>query len=239
MTANNLKFLGVLGIVMMTFSACRSRKAAVVAPPPAVVTDTVSTRKAENLLLLKNNNLNFTTLSLTGKAQLNMDGQENNVSVNIRILKDKKIWMRISVIANTEVARVLVTPDSLLVLNRLHGVALEKPFNYIHNYANREVDFKLLQDLLTGNTPENFLVEDADLDFQNGVWLLTGSRNNLGYQILFNTLLKAAETNLNHATCYTGIESDLRKLPGSERVPVSLGNAAQLFVGQKKGGYHI
>jgi len=199
MKCNNLKRIGWLGLMMvLTISACKSRKV-VVAPPVAKI-DTVNTRKTENLLLLKNNNLSYITLSLKGKAQLNMNGADNNVSVNIRMLKDRKIWMRITAIAGIEVARVLVTPDSIQVINRLHGVVLQKPFNYIHTYANKEVNFKLLQELLSGNAPQDFLLEEADLTFQNGVWLLKGIKNNLGFQILFNTLLKAEETNLNHAS---------------------------------------
>jgi hypothetical protein len=215
MIVNNFKLL-FLGIAMLTFAACKSKK--LVVAPPAVKIDTVNTGKAENLLLLKNNNISFLTLSLTGKAQLNMDGQENNVSVNIRMLKDKKIWMRVSAIANMEIARVLITPDSLLVLNRMQGVVLQKPFNYIHTYANREVTFKLLQDLLTGNAPEEFLGGDADLELQNGVWLLKGTKNNLGFQILFNTLLKAGQTNLNHASAAQALKvvyGDYQKVNGS------------------------
>ncbi|MET3112984.1 hypothetical protein AAKU52_000703 [Pedobacter sp. CG_S7] len=192
----HFKFFLLLGVIVLLFSACKTRK--LVLAPPVVKTDTVNNIKAENLMSLKNKNISFTTLSMKGKAQLNMNGNENNVTVNIRMLKDKKIWMSITALAGIEVARVLVTPDSLLVLNRLHGISLQKPFNYIHTFANKEVNFKLLQELLAGNAPQEFLLEKVDLELQNGVWLLKGSRNNLGYQILFNTLLKAEETNLNY-----------------------------------------
>ena len=192
----HLKFFVLFGLMGLAFSACKTRK--LVIAPPVVKTDTVNTIKAENLLSLKHQNISFITLSMKGKAQLNMNGNENNVMVNIRMMKDKKIWMSITALAGIEVARVLVTPDSLLVLNRLHGISLQKPFNYIHTFANKEVSFKLLQELLAGNAPQDFLLEKVDLELQNGVWLLKGSRNNLGFQILFNTLLKAEETNLNH-----------------------------------------
>ena len=215
MVANNFKLL-FLGMVILTFSACKSKK--LVVAPPVVKIDTVNTVKAENLLLLKNKNIDFLTLSLTGKAALTMDGQENNVSVNIRMQKDKKIWMRVAAIANLEIAKVLITPDSLLVLNRMQAVVLQKPFNYIHTYANEEVTFKLLQDLLTGNAPDEFLGEDADLELQNGVWLLKGTKNNLGFQILFNTLLKAEQTNLNQASAAQALKvvyGDYQQVNGS------------------------
>lgn len=196
MKRNSLKGLLLLVGIALTLSACKTRKLVVVAPP-AVKTDTVKIRKVENLNLLKSKNMAFKTLSLKGKAQLNINGDDNNVTVNIRMLKDKKIWMSVTAIAGIEVARVLISPDSLLVLSRLQGVYLQKPFSYIHNFANKEVDFKLLQELLTGNASPDFLVEDAALSWQNGVWNLKATKNKLGFQILFNTLLKAAETNLN------------------------------------------
>ncbi len=196
MKSNNFKYIAFLGALLFTFSACKTRKLVVV--PPPVKVDTVSTKKMEALTLLKRQNVNYITLSMKGKAQLNMGGTENNVSVNIRMQKDKKIWMSVAAIAGIEIARVLVTPDSLLVINRPQRVSLQKPFNYIHTYANREINFKLLQDLLTGNAPEDFFNTQADLTFDHGVWQLKGTRNDLGYQLLFNTLLKASETNISH-----------------------------------------
>jgi len=105
--------------------------------------------------------------------------------------------MSVTAIAGIEIARVLVTPDSLVVINRLHGLVLQQPFRYIHQYANREINFKMLQDILAGNAINEFMVADAELTPVNGSWLLKGEKNGLGFQILFNTLLKASETNLN------------------------------------------
>ena len=190
-----LKSIVLMGGLLLTLGACKSRK--LVEVPVVAKKDTAATNKTMYLQSLKDKNSKFLSLSMRGKAQLDINGQQNNVSVNIRMLKDKKIWMSITAIAGIEIARVLVTPDSLVVINRLQGLVLQQPFRYIHQYANREVNFKMLQDLLSGNTINEFLVEDVALTSQNGQWLLKGQKNSLGFQILFNTLLKAAETNLN------------------------------------------
>lgn len=190
-----LKSMVMMGAVVLTLAACKSRK--LVEVPPVVKKDTTASVKATNLQLLKNKNSAYQTLAMRGKAALDIDGQENNVSVNIRMLKDKKIWMSVTAIMGVEIARVLVTPDSLVVINRLHGLVLQQPFRYIHQYANRDINFKMLQDILAGNAINEFMVADAALTPQNGSWLLKGQKNSLGYQILFNTLLKASETNLN------------------------------------------
>lgn len=176
--------------------ACKPKKAIVVTPP-AVKPDTVSMKKLETLRLLRSKNIVFNTLSMKGKAQIHINGNGNSAAVNVRILKDKKIWVSVTAFAGIEVARALITPDSLLMMNRLENIYLSKPFSYIHSYTNKQVNFKMLQDIFTGNAITAFLDEGADLSIDNGVWLLKGERKNLAYQILFNTLLKASEVNLN------------------------------------------
>jgi hypothetical protein len=195
MRKNDLKNMLLMAGLVLTLAACKSRK--LVELPPVVKKDTTTNVKATNLQALKNKNSNYLTLSMRGKAELDINGQSNNVSVNIRMLRDKKIWMSVTAIAGIEIARVLVTPDSLVVINRLQGLVLQQPFRYIHQYANREITFKMLQDILAGNAIDELMSEDAALTSQNGRWLLKGEKNTLGFQILFNTLLKAAETNLN------------------------------------------
>lgn len=188
--------MGCLALLACSMVACKSKKL-VVAPPPVAKADTVDRAKVETLALLAGKNTSFQTLAMKGKAELRMNNQENNVTVNVRLLRDKKIWVSITAIAGIEVARALITPDSLQVINRMQGLVLLKPFSYIHRYANREVNFKLLQDLLTGNAPVDFLQQETKLTSNNGVWQAAGNRNGLGYLILFNTLLKSAETRLN------------------------------------------
>lgn len=159
----------------------------------------VNSRKSENLALLKKHDLNFNTLSLKGKASLNINGNSNNVNMNIRMKKDEQIWVSITAIAGIEVARVLITPDSIKVRNNFQSVYLKKPFTYIHTYTNKQVSFKMLQSVLSGNTIEAFMVESSDLELgqPNGVWELKGQQQDLAYRVLFNTLLKVSENNMN------------------------------------------
>ena len=114
-------------------------------------------------------------------------------------MKDKEIiWVSITALGGAyEPARALITPDSIKVMNRAKGEYLSKPFSYIYNFTNKQVNFNTLQAMLTGNAMGDFLTADADLKQENGVWLVTGSKEDLDYRLLFNTLLKVAETNLN------------------------------------------
>lgn len=188
---NSLLFVGMISLT----AACKTKKMVVTAPPVGK-TEVVVDKKADNLKLLAANDLSFNTLALKGKANLDINGSANNVGMTIRMQKDKMIWVSVSSILG-EVARVLITPDSIKVRNNFQSVYLQKPFNYIHTFTNNQVDFKLLQAIFSGNTVDQFMILKSDLNLENGVWVLKGRQENLNYQVLFNTLLKVAETNLN------------------------------------------
>lgn len=196
MKRNTLNKVLLLGTVLLAFSACKTRKIVVTAPP-VVKTDTMKLKKSENLALLNGKNIDFNTLSLKGKAQLSLDGNSNNVSVNIRVRKDEKIWIILTAFAGIEVGRAMITPDSLRIINKIQETYLNAPFSYIHRFTSKQVNFKLLQDVFAGNVVGAFMNENADLDLQQGLWQLRGKQGELNYQILFNTLLKASETDLN------------------------------------------
>lgn len=196
MKKNTLISLLILALITFTMS-CKTKKV-VVSQPSKVTEVAVATNKtAENLRLLKSKDFSYSTLSLKAKADLDIDGNQNGVNMNIKIKKDEKIWISITAIAGIEVARVLITPDSLLVLSRLQGTALKKPFSYIYKFANKQITFKMLQSVLTGNTITELMNEPADLQLNTNEFSLKGNKETLAYTVLFNTLLKPAQVNLS------------------------------------------
>ncbi|TDQ10064.1 DUF4292 domain-containing protein [Pedobacter metabolipauper] len=191
-TLNKLFFILLATLAM----ACKTKKAIVTAP---VKTEPVAvdSRKADNILLLKSKDLLFTTLSLKAKANLDINGNTNNVSMNIRMEKGKRIWVSITAFAGIEVARALITPDSIKVRNNLQSTYLKKPFSYVHRFTGKPVNFQMVQALFSGNTITDLLVEESDVAQVNGVWQIKGQKQDLLYHVLFNTLLKVKESNLS------------------------------------------
>lgn len=189
---NSLIFLALVSLTM----ACKTKKKIVVAPPVTGLV-TVDTKKAETLKLLEEKDISYTTLSLKGKARLDINGNANNVSMNIRIRKDEGIWVSIGGPVGIELGRAWITPDSIKVLNKWQSVYLAKPFSYVHRFTNPQVSYKLLQAILSGNTFPDFMGTDADLVSKNGVWEITGAQAQLAYRLLFNTLFKVSEYQLN------------------------------------------
>ena len=197
MKKNILNSLFILAAITFV-SACKPKKEIVVAPPKAETK--VDNSKAETLTLLNSKQLKFNTLSLKAKATLDIDGNANDVTMNFRIKDKETIWVSITAIGGlAEVARALITPDSIKIQNKLKSEYLKKPFSYIYGFTNKQITFSLLQSVLSGNTIADFMTEKSALVQENGVWALSGNAGDLAYKSLFNTLLKTTETNLNDA----------------------------------------
>jgi hypothetical protein len=190
---NSFLMVTVIALVM----GCKTKKAIVALPKQTDSAPVAGTKKSENIKMLRANDLPFNTLSLKAKANLNFNGNSNNVSMNIRMQKNEKIWVSITAIAGIEVARALITPDSIKVRNNFQSVYLKKPFSYVYRYTNNQVDFQLLQAIFSGNTIAAFMKDDTTLEQKDGVWVLNGQQQDLAYRVLFNTLLKVGEDNLN------------------------------------------
>jgi len=179
--------------------ACKTKKVIVPTAPVAAAPAAVPTvdKRAEYIKLLKTKNISFSTLAMKGKANLDLDGKYYDVSMNVKMERDKKIWVSITALLGIEVARAVITPDSIFVLNKLQSTYLKKPLSYIKGYTSKEVNFKLLQDVLTGNAISSFYNPNSKLEVKNGLYELNGNQGNLAFTILFNTLLKPRETNMN------------------------------------------
>lgn len=214
MKKNILNSLLVISL-LITVTACKTKKAIVTVPETVTVKPPVDNKKAENLDLLKTKDVPYNTLSMKGKVGLDMDGNVNNVKVNIRIKKDEKIWLSITAIAGIEVARALITPDSILVRNNLQSVALKKPFSYITKFTSKQVTFKMLQAVLSGNTIAEFMTPQSALELSNNMFVLTGNKGDLTYRTQFNTLFKTSEITMNDVKAAQALKvvySDYQKL---------------------------
>ena len=192
-----IKAMVLLSMVSVAM-ACKSKKAVVATTTPVKEVPVVANKKEENIKLLRSKNINFNTLSMKGKANLRLPGNENTVTVNVRIQRDQKIWMSISALLGIEVARAVITPDSIMVLNKLQNTYVRQPFSYIYRYTSKQVTFKMLQDVLTGNTINTLFTPSATLEQDgHGLWTLKGTEGTLGFNLNFNSLQKPGLLNLN------------------------------------------
>jgi hypothetical protein len=121
---------------------------AVIQPP---VVDSAKLALLNALLPLWNTHTQFSTFSGKAKVSYDAKGDKKDFTATIRIQKDKKIWVSITALGLFEVARVLITPDTIIVLNRSNREVQIIPFSEAGKLLPVHVDFQSLQSLVIGD----------------------------------------------------------------------------------------
>jgi len=189
--------LFLLSAVVVLFTACHSKKKAAQITAPIDIPSLDLSLESHASASLLASNLEFQTFSGRASTALQFGRSTYDVTSNIRIQKDRKIWILMTATLGVEVARVLITPDSIQVLNKMQGEYIARPFSYIHQFSNRELTFQHIQDLLLGNLSANFLgskdvqIASSEKDIQ-----ILGKRRDLTFFYLLNALKKPTELRL-------------------------------------------
>ncbi|MGE0560193.1 MAG: DUF4292 domain-containing protein [Flavobacteriales bacterium] len=93
--------------------------------------------------------------SLSTKADITYtDDKETSFKANLRIRKDSAIWLSITPALGIEMARVLITTDSVLFMDRLHNKYFVGDFAFINKMFDVDLDYNMLEALLVGNSIE-------------------------------------------------------------------------------------
>ncbi|MES2266435.1 MAG: DUF4292 domain-containing protein [Bacteroidota bacterium] len=186
---------------LVALVACKSKKLVVVNRPTSAV-DSAALNKENSikarLAAIRSKQVSFNTFSGKAKTKLDINGNSNDVTLNIRVARDQKIWISVTAIIGIEVARAQITPDSIIVVNRLQSVYLKKPFSYVYTYASRQINFKTIQSLLVGNAMPELLNPAADFQTEGSNTVLSGTLEDLLYKLLLGPDMKVTQTNLNN-----------------------------------------
>ena len=142
MKKNILNKIGI-ALCLLVMVSCKARKPIVVTPPPVITSPTVG-KTVNPIDAIKAQQLNFNTFSAKANANLDIDGDNNDVTLNIRIARDKKIWVSVvkTILLDIELARALITPDSILLINKLQRLYTKKPFSFIYTYGGKQFNYK-------------------------------------------------------------------------------------------------
>ncbi|MDQ3050298.1 MAG: DUF4292 domain-containing protein [Bacteroidota bacterium] len=98
-------------------------------------------------------NYSFKTQTLTAKAAVKtvIGEQEHSFNINLRIYTDSVIWISITPLLGIEVARILITRDSVKFMDRLNKKYSTSDFEFLNDMLKVNVDFDIIQGVLTGN----------------------------------------------------------------------------------------
>lgn len=94
---------------------------------------------------------NFKTLQSRVKIDYTKDNKSRGVGVNLRIQKDKIIWLN----GPLSVARVLITPDKVSFYDKLNNQYFDGDFALLSDLLGTKLDFDKVQNLLLGDALYN------------------------------------------------------------------------------------
>ena len=102
---------------------------------------------------LKNRRIDFKTFSAKIKVEYtDKNGKGPDLTVFARVQKDSAIWLSINAtVFSYEAFRVLITKDSVIVLNKKDREAQLRSLSYLQKLTQLPFDFATMQDLIIGN----------------------------------------------------------------------------------------
>lgn len=109
---------------------------------------------------------NFKTLQAKVKIDYSEGTKSNGMSVNLRIEKDKAIWLS----APLGIARAMITPEKVSYYNKLENEYFDGDYSLLSELLGIELDFNKVQNILLGETLFNL---------SNGTYL--ASNNEISY----------------------------------------------------------
>lgn len=101
--------------------------------------------------LITNQSFKATTVSAKASVKTEIGDNTNTFNINLRLQTDSVIWISISPLLGIEVARVMITRDSVKFMDRLNNRYSVSDFEFLTKLLKVNVDFDIIQGILTGN----------------------------------------------------------------------------------------
>lgn len=110
--------------------------------------------RATNILkMLEEKRIDFTTFSAKIKVDYeDSKGKQPDFNAFVRLYKDSILWVSVNAtFLNIEAFRILITRDSITIVNKLDKEYEIHPLQYLSDLTNIPMNFQTMQDLIIGN----------------------------------------------------------------------------------------
>jgi outer membrane biogenesis lipoprotein LolB len=162
--SKNLFWALGLWLIMATAVGCKSKK---ITHTPIVIINLPQKGPTPTEVLLNTidaNVNNFSFYQSRAKVNYQDDKQKIELDINLVMEKDQYIWMSVTAVLGIEVARIIITQDSVKILDRLHRKYIATDFDYIQRMSNVPLKLNNIQNLIVGNTVFDNSVQKSVVD---------------------------------------------------------------------------
>lgn len=174
-------------VVLFAVVSCKNKKKTIKTELPVSVSeDTLGARcrldyKSARTLSknIKENEFLFDWVYAKANVETLVEDKEESFDIKVSIRKDSAMLVSIHYLLGLQVAKVLITKDSVRFVNYIQKTYFKGDFVYINDLLNADLDFELLQAVLFGNSCD-FQEDESKLkpvtDKQNCHYLLSTER---------------------------------------------------------------
>lgn len=157
----------ILGLFIIQISGCKSKKKLQPTQPIVNAEDTIQGKcklifKTAKVLSrnIKEKELQYNWIYAKADVETLIDGEDHNLDIRVRGRKDSAIWISIQAVGLVDVAKLLITKDTVKMVVYVKKQYFVGDFNYINQILNADLDFDLIQAALFGNSAEFYDDDD-------------------------------------------------------------------------------
>ncbi len=132
------------------------------------------------------NQYDYEYLEARGKATVQINGSNQNVSMHLKMKKDSVLWGRFSLFGMG--VTVLIDQDSFFLMNNLSKEYMKYDNSYLNDFLGFKAELGQIQNLLVGNAvfdSSMYTLDNSDVSFKANEGIAT---NTLVINELFRTL---------------------------------------------------
>jgi len=165
-------------LALLLCSSCKTKK---------LLTTKLKPIPAEELNIKnKNSELVCNWFAAKAKVLYQKDDSKLPFTMSYRIRKDSVIWISVLSPIGMEGARILITKNSIQVLDRLNKKCYQKDYKFAKKYIPLDLDFETIQSILLN---KRISTETSQLSsfVKNDQYLLRTESNEMSYDLYINS----------------------------------------------------
>lgn len=161
-----LIFLVFLPGVLLLVSSCKSTRSTLKQPLKEYDYDYLYSKMLENHFEFEYVNAKFAISYQEDKDKTDLKGQ-------LRIKNDSVIWITFSPALGIEAARILMTDDSVMFINRMNNKYFKGAYCLLDSLLNTTIEYSILQSMLIGNDLTQYDVNKYRASIDGGLYRIT------------------------------------------------------------------
>ncbi len=128
---------------------------------------------------MKENEFTFDWISAKANVESDFEDKKESFDIRLSMRRDSAVLISIQYLLGLQVAKILITKDSVTFVDYVHKTFFQGDIQYINDLLNADLDFELVQAVLFGNSA-SFHDDEAKLkplaDRERCVYMLSTER---------------------------------------------------------------